>query len=63
MKSISEAPSSENLKDILEVILQDNHKSIQKLQDRQEECGKIIIEKDEEISCLRNHSKNYLQKS
>jgi hypothetical protein len=34
MKSISEAPSSEDLKDISEVILPDNQKSIQKLQDR-----------------------------
>jgi hypothetical protein len=33
MKSISEAPSSEDLKDISEVILPDNQKSIQKLQD------------------------------
>jgi hypothetical protein len=31
MKSISEAPSSEDLKDISEVILPDNQKSIQKL--------------------------------
>ena len=50
MKSISEAPSSKALKDISEVILQDNQKSIQKLQDRQEECDKIIIEKDGDLS-------------
>jgi hypothetical protein len=62
MKSISEAPSSEDLKDISEVILPDNQKSIQKLQDRQEEYDKIIIEKDEEISRLRNHNKKLLAK-
>jgi hypothetical protein len=62
MKSISEAPSSEDLKDISEVILPDNQKSIQKLQDRQEECDKIIIEKDEEISRLRNHNQKLLAK-
>jgi hypothetical protein len=62
MKSISEAPSSEDLKDISEVILQDNQKSIQKLQDRQKECDKIIIEKDEEISHLRNHNQKLLAK-
>jgi hypothetical protein len=62
MKSISEAPSSEDLKDISEVILLDNQKSIQKLQDRQEECDKIIIEKDEEISRLRNHNQKLLAK-
>jgi hypothetical protein len=62
MKSISEAPSSEDLKDISEVIIPDNQKSIQKLQDRQEECDKIIIEKDEEISRLRNHNQKLLAK-
>ena len=62
MKSISEAPSSEDLKDISEMILQDNQKSIQKLQDQQKECDKIIIEKDEEISRLRNHNKKLLAK-
>jgi hypothetical protein len=62
MKSISEAPSSEDLKDISEVILQDNQKSIQKLQDRQKECDKIIIEKDEEISHLRNYNQKLLAK-
>jgi hypothetical protein len=58
MKSISEAPSSEDLKDISKVILPDD----QKLQDRQEECDKIIIEKDEEISRLRNHNQKLLTK-
>jgi chromosome segregation ATPase len=62
MKSISEATSSEDLKDISEMILQDNQKSIQKLQDRQKECDKIIIEKDEEISRLRNHNQKLLAK-
>jgi hypothetical protein len=62
MKSISEAPSSEDLKYISEVILPDNQKSIQKLQDRQEEYDKIIIEKDEEISRLRNHNQKLLAK-
>jgi hypothetical protein len=62
MKSISEAPSSEDVKDISEVILPNNHKSIQKLQDRQEEYDKIIIEKDEEISRLRNHNQKLLAK-
>jgi hypothetical protein len=62
MKSISEAPSSEDLRDISKVILPNNHKSIQKLQDRQEECDKIIIEKGEEISRLRNHNQKLLAK-
>jgi hypothetical protein len=62
MKSISEAPSSEDLKDISEVILPNNQKSIQKLQDRQEECDKIIVEKDEEIYRLRNHNQKLLAK-
>jgi hypothetical protein len=62
MKPISEAPSPEDLKDISEVILPDNQKSIQKLQDRQEECDKTIIEKDEEISRLRNHNQKLLAK-
>jgi predicted RNase H-like nuclease (RuvC/YqgF family) len=44
------------------VILSDNQKSIQKLQDRQEECDKIIIEKGEEISRLRNHNQKLLAK-
>jgi hypothetical protein len=44
------------------VILPDNQKSIQKLQDRQEECDNIIVEKDEEISRLRNHNKKLLAK-
>jgi hypothetical protein len=62
MKSVSEAPSSEDMKDISEVILQDNQKSIQKLQDGQKECDKIIIEKDKEISHLRNHNQKLLAK-
>ena len=53
IKSISKAPSLEDLKDISELIIPDNQKSIQKLQDRQEEYDKIIIEKDEEISRIR----------
>jgi hypothetical protein len=32
------------------------------LQDRQKECDKIIIEKDEDISCLRNHNQKLLAK-
>jgi predicted RNase H-like nuclease (RuvC/YqgF family) len=44
------------------MILQDNQKSIQKLQYRQKECDKIIIEKDKEISRLRNHNKKLLAK-
>jgi hypothetical protein len=32
------------------------------LQDQQEECDKIIIEKDEEISRLRNHNQKLLAK-
>jgi hypothetical protein len=62
IKLILEAPSTEDLKDISEVILLDDQKSIQKLQDRQEECEKIIIEKDEEISRLRNHNQKLLAK-
>jgi hypothetical protein len=62
MKSISEAPSSKELKEISEMILQYNQKSIQKLQDRQKECDNIIIEKDEEISYLRNHNQKLLAK-
>jgi hypothetical protein len=34
MKSCSKAPSSKDLKDVIELMLQENHKSIQKLQDR-----------------------------
>jgi hypothetical protein len=32
------------------------------LQDRQKECDKIIIEKNKEISCLRNHNQKPLAK-
>jgi predicted RNase H-like nuclease (RuvC/YqgF family) len=44
------------------VILLDNQKSIQKLQDQQQECDKIINEKDEEIAQLRNHNHKLLAK-
>jgi len=62
MKSISEAPSSEDLKDVSKVILQDKHKSIKKLHDQHKESEKIIIEKGEEISHLRNHNHKLLTK-
>ena len=59
MKSSSEDPSSEDLKDISKVILQDSQMSIQQLQDCQK-LDQVITEKDEEISRLKNHSKNLI---
>jgi hypothetical protein len=44
------------------VIFQDNQNSIQNLQDRPNDCEKIIIEKDEEISFVRNHNKKLIAK-
>jgi hypothetical protein len=40
------APSSEDLKDVPKVILQDSQKSIQNLQDHQREFDKVFINKD-----------------
>lgn len=48
----SEALSSEELEDISKVILQDNHKSVQKMQ---KEFDKIVDDKDKENSRIRNH--------
>jgi len=59
MKSSSESPTTEDLKDISKVILQDGQMSIQQLQDCQK-LDQVITEKDEEISRLKNHSKNLI---
>jgi hypothetical protein len=39
------------------VIFQDNQKSVQKMQ---KEFDKIIVDKDKEISHLKNHSQNLI---
>jgi hypothetical protein len=44
----------------IKVILQDSQKSIQKLQDHQKEFDKVVIDKDEEISHLKEHSQKLL---
>jgi hypothetical protein len=44
----------EDFKDISKVILQKS------MQNMQKEIDKIIIEKNEEISCLKNHSQNLI---
>jgi chromosome segregation ATPase len=55
LKSI--VPSSKDFKDISKVILQENQKSISKVQ---KEFDEIITDKNEEISRLKNHSKKLL---
>ena len=53
MKSDLEAPTSEDFKDISKMISHDNHKSEQK---KQKEVENIFVDKDEEITRLKNHS-------
>lgn len=43
MKSCLEAHSSEALKDVLDAILQDNHRSLQKMQSK---LDKVVANKD-----------------
>jgi hypothetical protein len=52
MNSCSQIPSFEDLKYVSNVILLNNHKSLQKMQDL---LDKVVANKDEEISRLRNH--------
>jgi hypothetical protein len=52
----SDSVTSKDLKDISKVILQDN----QKFKKMQKEFDKVIIDKNEEISCLKNHSQNLI---
>jgi hypothetical protein len=47
----------EDYKDISQVILQENKKSMRNMQ---KEIDKVIIDKNEEISCLKNHSQNLI---
>jgi CRISPR/Cas system CMR-associated protein Cmr5 small subunit len=57
MKSDSIVPSSKDLKDISKVILQENRWSISKIQ---KEYDRVIADKNEEISRLKDHSKKLL---
>ena len=57
LKSSSEAVSSEDFKDISKMISQEDKKSRYK---RQEELDKFIMDKEEEISCLRDHNQKLL---
>ena len=56
-KSSSGVESSEDLKDILKVLSQEYHKSIQKMH---KEFYKVIMDKEEEISHLRDHNQKSL---
>jgi hypothetical protein len=47
----------EDFKDISKLILQENKKS---MQNTQKEIVKIIIDKNKEISCFKNHSQNLI---
>jgi hypothetical protein len=49
----SDPVTSEDFKDISKVILQENKKSMENMQ---KEIDKIITDKNEEISRLKNHS-------
>jgi hypothetical protein len=53
----SDPVTSENFEDISKVILQENKKSMENMQ---KEIDKIIIDKNEEISRLKNHSQNLI---
>ena len=57
MRSKSIIPSSKDFKDILKVILQENKKSISRMQ---KEFDEVITEKNEEISLLKDHSQKLL---
>jgi hypothetical protein len=52
MRSKSIIPSSKDFKDILKVILQENQKSISRMQ---KEFDEVITDKNEEISHLKDH--------
>ena len=60
LKSSSEVVSSEDLKDISKMISREDKKSRQK---RRQELDKVIMDKEEEISPLRDHSKKFFCKS
>jgi hypothetical protein len=57
MRSKSIIPSSEDSKDISKVILQENQKSISRMQ---KDFDEVIKDKNEEISCIKDHSKKLL---
>jgi hypothetical protein len=57
MKSNSIAPSSKSFKCVSKVILQDNQNSIEKTQ---KEFDKVVVDKDKEISCLKNHNQSVM---
>jgi hypothetical protein len=57
MRSKSIIPSSKDFKDILKVILQENQKSISRMQ---KEFDEVIKDKNEEISRLKEHSQKLL---
>jgi hypothetical protein len=57
MRSKSITPSSKDFKDISKVILPDNHNSISKMQ---KEYDEVIVDKNQEISRLKNHSEKLL---
>ena len=57
MKSNSKYPSPKDLKYISKIILQDNHKLMQNME---KEVENVIIDKGEEIYCLKNHSRNLI---
>ena len=57
MKSEIEPPTSEEFQDISEMISQGNQNSEQK---KQKEVEKIVASKDEEITCLKNHSQDLI---
>ena len=57
MKSSSRVVSTEDFKDISKVLSQEDQKSMQKIHN---EFDKIIIDKEEEISRLRDHNQKLL---
>jgi hypothetical protein len=57
MRSKSIIPSSKDFKDILKVILQENKKSTSGME---KEFDEVIIDKNEEISHLKDHSQKVL---
>lgn len=42
------------------MIVQDNHRSLQKMQDCWKKFENVVIDKDEEISCPKNHSQSLI---
>jgi hypothetical protein len=57
MRSKSITPSSKDLKDISKVIVRENRWSISKIQ---KEYDRVIADKNEEILCLKDHSRKIL---